>query len=103
LEPLFDLLNREIRKSKVIKTDDSEIKTQDRSLKGRMRKGKMTVYLGLALTAFDFSPDQSFQRNIAWLKDFIDYVQADAASGFDALYRDGTKIEVGCSAHSRRK
>jgi transposase len=103
LEPLYDLLNREIRKSKVIKTDDSEIKIQDRSLKGRMRKGKMTVYVALALTAFDFSPDQSFQRNIAWLKDFTGYVQADAARGFDALYRDGTKIEVGCSAHSRRR
>ena len=103
LEPLYELLNREIRKSKVIKTDDSEIKIQDRSLKGRMRKGKMPVYVAVALTAFDFSPDQSFQRNIAWLKDFSGYIQADAARGFDALYKDGTKIEVGCSAHSRRK
>jgi hypothetical protein len=54
------------------------------------------------LTAFDFSPDQSFQRNIAWLREFTGHVQADAARGFDALFKDGWKTEVGCHAHSRR-
>ena len=103
IEPLFDLLNRETRKSKVIKTDDSEIKIQDRSLKGRMRKGKITVYVTKTPTAFNFSPNQSFQRNIAWLKNFSGYVQAYAARGFDAIYKDGSKTEVGCGAHSRRK
>ena len=31
------------------------------------------------------------------------YVQADAKSVFDALFRGGTREEVGCWAHSRRK
>nr|WP_276321894.1 transposase [Burkholderia stabilis] len=30
-------------------------------------------------------------------------MQADAFSGYDALYRDGTVIEAGCWAHARRK
>jgi transposase len=105
IEPLYDLMTREIRKSDVINTDDSEIKIQDRNLKGRMRKGKMTVYVArtLKLTVFDFSPDQSFERNKTWLKDVTGNVQADAARGFDALFKDGSKTEVGCNAHSRRR
>lgn len=106
LEPLWNLMKKEILKSKVIKTDDSEIKIQDRSLKGKMRKGKKTVYVGdksCNLTLFDFSPNQSFQRNIAWLKDYCGFVQADAARGFDALFKDGSKTEAGCHAHSRRR
>ena len=70
-----------------------------------MRKGKMTVYLGdkdHKSTVFDFSPDKSFAGNKEFLKDFTGYVQADAANGFDALFKDGSKIEVGCHAHSRR-
>lgn len=106
LEPLYNLLVRHLLQSKVVRTDDTEIKIQDRSNKRKMRRGKMTAYLGddaHKLTAFDFSPTQSFKRNISFLKDFKGFVQADAANGFDALFTDGTKIEVGCNAHSRRK
>ncbi len=31
------------------------------------------------------------------------YLQADAYAGFDALYKDGRILEVGCWAHARRK
>jgi transposase len=105
LQPLYDLIAREIRKSDVINTDDSEIKIQDRKLKGRMRKGKMTVYVArkLKLTVFEFSPDQSFERNKAWFENVTACIQADAARGFDALFRDRSRTEVGCHAHSRRR
>jgi hypothetical protein len=39
-------------------------------------------------TVFDFSEDLSFGRNLEFLKDFKGIVQADAAGGFDALFRD---------------
>ena len=71
-----------------------------------MRKGKMSVYLGdkhHKSTVFDFSPNKSFARNKEFLKDFKGYVQADAANGFDALFEDGSKIELGCNAHARRR
>jgi transposase len=105
LELLYDLMTREVRKSPVINTDDPEIKIQDRKLKGRMRKGKMTVYVArkLKLTVFDFSPDQSFERNKAWFENVTACIQADAARGFDALFKDQSRTEVGCHAHSRRR
>jgi transposase len=103
--PLQTLLIREIKKSKCIRTDDSEIKIQDRTRNGTLRTGKMTVYIGdpdHPYVLFDFSPDQSFARNRLFFEDYSGFVQADGAGGFDALFRDGTKTRVGCNAHSRR-
>jgi transposase len=104
--PLYALLKKDVLNSKCVKTDDSEIKIQDRTYKGKMRKGKMSVYLGDKYhksTVFDFSPNKSFARNKEFLKDFKGYVQADAANGFDALFEDDSKIELGCNAHARRR
>ncbi len=103
--PLYDLMKNELLKSKVIKTDDSRIKVQDRKVKKNMRKGKMTVYIGddqHSYIVFDFSPDLSFDRNKKFLEGFNGFLQADAANGFDALFADGLITEVGCNAHSRR-
>ena len=106
LEPVWELMKVEVKKSKVVKTDDTEIKIQTPGRKGTMRKGIMTPYIGdkdHPYVVFDFSPDQSFNRNKAFFEDYSGMVQADAAPGFDAFFKDGSKIEVGCSAHSRRK
>lgn len=106
LEPLYELYKREVFKSHVIKTDDTEIKIQDRKHKNKIRKGKMTPYLGDTkhpYTIFDFSPTKSFARNIQMLQGFSGFVQCDAANGFDEVFRDGTKTEVGCNTHSRRR
>lgn len=106
VEPLYERLMREVLASKIVQTDDCPVKIQNRKKKGSMRKGKMTVIRGdaqHALDAFVFSPDQSFEQNIRALAKFNGIVQADAANGFDALFRDGSKTEAGCHAHSRRK
>ena len=106
LEQVWELMKLEVKKSRVVRTDDTEIKIQTLGRKGTMRKGKMTPYIGdqnHPYVVFDFSPDQSFARNRAFFENYSGMVQADAAPGFDALFKDGSKIEVGCSAHSRRK
>jgi len=105
LTPLVDLMKKKLLLSKVVKTDDSPVKVQDREHKKKMRKGKMSVYIGdnkHPYNIFDFSPDQSFERNRKFLENFKGFVQADAAKGFDALFQDGSKIEIGCNAHARR-
>jgi transposase len=106
LSLLYDLSKQELLHSRIIKTDDSSIKIQDRKHKNNIRKGKITTYIGDSqhnVTMFDYSPDLSFDKNLDFLKDFQGVVQADAAGGFDALFEDGRRIEAGCSAHSRRK
>jgi len=106
LAPLYDRLKSHVLASKVVQTDDCPVKIQNRKARGSLRKGKMTVYRGDAdhpVDVFDFSPDLSFLRNNQFLKDYSGYVQADAAGGFDSLFKNGLRTEVGCNAHSRRK
>lgn len=116
--PLFDLIKNEILLSEIIKTDDTDFKIQVAKLKLRklrsprpIRKGKMTSYIGDKnhnFNLFEFSPDKSFTRNIAFFSGYTGYIQADGATGFDVLFKDGKEgkskaIEVGCHAHARRK
>ena len=106
LEPLYNLLVAQVFNSKVVCTDDTEVKIQDRRINKNIRKGKMSVYVGdrhFPYSIFDFSPNQSFERNKAMFATFKGFVQADAAPGFDAIFEDGARIEVGCNAHARRK
>jgi transposase len=107
IEPLYELLKREVLSSRIVQTDDTWIKIQDRRLKRKMRKGKITAYVGdrnHPLNFFDYSPDLSFKQNKKTLKDYKGFVQADAATGFDELFKeDSGKTEVGCNAHSRRR
>lgn len=71
----------------------------------------MTAVLGdkaHPFNLFDFSPDKSFARNIAFFKGFSGLIQADGAGGFDVLFRCTNSnfcqcFEVGCHAHARRK
>lgn len=105
LSPLVDLMKKNLLLSKVVKTDDSPLKIQDKEHSKKMRRGKMTVYIGdnnHPYNIFDFSADQSFARNKKFLENFTGFVQADAANGFDALFDDGSKVEVGCNSHARR-
>jgi transposase len=116
--PLFNLIKNEILLSEIIKTDDTDFKIQVPKLKLRklrsprpILKGKMTSYIGDKnhnFNLFDFSPDKSFARNIAFFSGYSGYIQADGATGFDVLFKDGKEgkskaIEVGCHAHARRK
>lgn len=118
VEPLWELIKSEILLSERVKTDDTECKIQVPKLKHRkiktprkIRRGKMTAVLGdkaHPFNLFDFSPDQSFARNIAFFKGFSGYIQADGARGFDVLFKNTSStlcqcFEVGCHAHARRK
>ena len=52
---------------------------------------------------FAYSPNRRGEHPQAHLKSFKGILQADAYGGFDALYADGTILEVACWAHVRRK
>jgi transposase len=106
LEPLYDVMMKRVLQSKVISTDDTEVKIQDKKIDKKIRKGKMTPYRGdknNPYVVFDFSPNQRFTRNYQMLENFKGFVQCDAAPGFDVIFEDGQRVEVGCNAHSRRK
>jgi transposase len=112
LGPLVDLMRQRVLQSKVIHTDDTPVKVQDRSL-DRTRTGRFWVYVGdddHPQTVFTYTPSRSrdgpleFLRD--WGKDDQVYLQADAFGGYDGIYRGeagGDVTEVACWAHARRK
>jgi transposase len=112
LRPLYDLMVNEVRASKVIHTDDTPVKVQDRS-RTQTRTARFWVYLGdpdHPYTVFAYTPSRSrdgpmeFLRD--WGKDGRVYLQADAFGGYDGIYAGeagGRVTEVACWAHARRK
>ena len=56
-----------------------------------------------AALLYEFTDDRRGEHVQRMLSGYSGYLQADAYSGFDALYRSGRIVEVGCWAHARRK
>ena len=85
--------------------------------RGRTKTARMWGYLGAGSrqnagaewvehapsVVFEFTDSREAKYPLKFLQDYRGYLQADAYSGYDALYRSGRIIEVGCFAHCRRK
>jgi transposase len=100
--PLVLLMKNRAKQSKVLKTDETRVPVQQ---KKQCKKGRMWAYLGDPFNPyiiFEYTPDRTNQWPLAWLKGFCGFLQADAYSGYDAVYGAGVVIEVGCWAHGRR-
>lgn len=105
LRPLWDYMRRDILQSKVIWTDDTPVKVQ-RPGTGKTQTARFWIYLGdekYPYILFDYTPSRSRDGPQLFLKGFKGYLQADAYTGYDALYAGKLIIEVACWAHVRRK
>ena len=112
VKPLVELMKSRVKQSKVIHTDDTTVKVQDRKLKGRCRTARVWCYLGdedNPYDVFDFSPDRKREHPQNFLEKFTGHLQADAYGGYDGIFArkmsDNAQavIEVACWAHARRK
>ena len=97
-------MHRLILESKVIQTDDTTLTMLHPTL------GKITarvwVYLGdraHPYTVYHFTESRSGEGPREMLEGYEGYLQADAFSGYDALFTDGKIVEAGCMMHGRRK
>lgn len=103
LEPIYRHLRTAIIKCDYLQTDDTPVTvlTED---KGSI-KGRLWTYLDPLGRRVVFEATRTHERDgpQAFLVGFKGYLQADAYTGYDALYRDGTVVEVGCWAHARRR
>lgn len=106
LRPLYDRMKEKLLLSKVLWTDDTPVKMQDRSDERNMRNARVWVYLGDAAhpyTVFDFTESRKRDGPVQFLGDFKGFLQADAFSGYDCIFAGGDVVEVACWAHARRK
>lgn len=106
LEPLYLLMKERVKKSKIIWTDDTPVKMQDREDERNIRNARVWVYIGDEandFTVFDFTESRKRDGPVNFLGEFKGYLQADAFSGYDCIYASGSVTEVACWAHARRK
>ena len=105
--PLFDRMRQQVLASKVMQTDDTPVNVLDPSLP-RTRTGRIWTYVGdrkHPYTVYDYTPTRSRDGPDRFMTEFHGYLQADAYSGYDELYRDRNRkiTEVACWAHARRR
>jgi transposase len=105
--PIYDRMKESVLGSKVMQTDDTPVNVLDPSLP-RTRLGRIWTYVGdrdHPYTVYDYTPTRNRDGPDAFMAQFHGYLQADAYSGYDELYRDRSRgiTEVACWAHARRR
>lgn len=107
LAPLSAALRSEILRGTLINTDDTPV---DVHTDQGNHQARLWTYVGDPLhpyNVYDFTWDRSGEGPRKFLQGFAGTLQADAFSGYDALFRPDPKhpalIEAGCLAHCRRK
>ncbi len=103
LNPIYEHLRKRIITVDYLQTDDTPVTVLKGD--GGSVTGRLWVYLDPLgkRVFFDATPTRGRDGPERVLKGFEGYLQADAYSAYDALYRSGPIVEVGCWAHARRK
>lgn len=111
LDPIVSRIREEGLKASKIHTDDTPVPMLDPG-RGKTATGRLWTYVvddrnaGSAtppLVWYRFTPIRSGSHPAQELASFNGFLQADAYSGYDQLYRTNRIIEVGCWGHFRRK
>jgi transposase len=105
--PLWERMKRQVLDSKVVQTDDTPVPVLDQEMP-HTRTGRIWTYVGDAAhpyTVYDYTADRSRDGPDEFLHAYHGYLQADAYSGYDGLYKQPGRgiVEVACWAHARRK
>jgi transposase len=104
LKPIVAELRREVRSSHVIHSDDTKITILDPKKPGGSYSGYLWVYVGdRGDVVYDATESRSRHGPVDFLAGYQGNLQADAYSGYDAIFATGMVIEVACWAHVRRK
>lgn len=97
LAPIAMAMRRLILASRVVGSDDTSVPVQDPSGKG-IKSGRLSVIVGdhdHPYVVYDYTPDHSAAGPEAIFAGFKGYLQADAGSIDDRLYRSGEIVEAG--------
>jgi hypothetical protein len=101
LTPIGDELRRQVTAASYLQTDDTPVTILEEI---GSRKGRIWTYLDplVPQVVFEATPTHERDGPEAFLAAFVGDLQADAYTGYDALYHTGRIRELGCWAHARR-
>jgi transposase len=105
LRPLYDLMKELLLQSKVICTDDTPVKVQDRKKKKNIKTGRIWIYIGdksYPFNLFDYTEGRGRAGPMQFLAGFKGYLQGDCFSGNEALCTASGALHCACNAHARR-
>jgi hypothetical protein len=107
LAPLYERMKEQVLASKVVQTDDTPVPVRDPALP-KTRTGRIWTYVGDAdhpVTVYDYTATRKRDGPDGFLGEYQGYLQADAYTGYDAIYTAPERgvVEVACMAHARRK
>jgi transposase len=104
LEPLGNVLRREVLAGPYVQVDESPIAVQDNHKEGALRKGYHWVYHAPLIKSvlFDYQPGRSAEFPTAVLKDFHGALQTDGYAGYEKLAAKEGITALACMAHARR-
>jgi len=102
--PLGMVMREMIQKSTYLQADETPLRVQDPTVKGKCHTGFMWPYLDpvQGLIVFDYQPSRSRNGPAEMLKTFTGALQADGYDGYNQFeHRAGITL-LGCFAHARR-
>lgn len=104
--PLYELMKERVLESKVIHTDDTQVKLVDKSRRST-KLARFWAYIGdrgHPYTVYDFTESRERAGPKKFLQRFEGYLQTDAYGGYDGIYLEsqGKIQEVACWVHCRR-
>lgn len=106
LRPVVREVIADLLRGDVVRTDETGLKVLDREAAKNIRSARMWAYRRgpgeIVLVHTRTKANDTPGGPKEFLKAYKGYLQADAANGFDHLYKDGKIVEVGCNAHARR-
>jgi len=103
--PLYELLKQRVLKSRVIHNDDTPVPVLAPKA-GKTKTGRLWASVGDAANpynVFNYTTDRSRDGPEQFFKGYKGWLQVDAYSGYEGLFRTGDIREVACWAHARRK
>ena len=104
LEPIIQRIRKDVLESARITTDDTVVRLLVPK-KGHAVQARLWGYLGDARhnqVFYEFTPDRKQEHPQRILQSFRGKIHADAYSGYNVLFEDGTRTEIGCWCHTRR-
>jgi transposase len=105
LWPIIERIRLDVLASARITTDDTVVRLIVPG-KGRTVQGRIWGYLGDARhnqVFYEFTPDRKQEHPQKMFSAYRGKIHADAYSGYNVLFEDGTRTEIACWAHSRRR
>jgi transposase len=104
LDPLYQLLQKQVVSSSYLQADESPIKVLDKDKKGGTHKGWHWVYHApeKKLVLFDYQKGRGSEGPEQMLKDFRGYLQTDGYNGYEPFAKTKGVVVLNCWAHARR-